>query len=126
MGFLAGLFEQTVSELPVAPVVIAADAVVDPGALYRIAGRDAPTVLTMQPRALADVASVRFAVKVYTPAPAPPGGTLTIVVPAGQQIQAAGGALASNVVLPNQALGMYREWVCDTEGRWLMVEGGWS
>jgi hypothetical protein len=30
------------------------------------------------------------------------------------------------VELPDQTLGLYREWVCDADGVWLLVEGGWE
>jgi hypothetical protein len=124
MSFLDGLFDQTVPELPVAVDVVTADRTVEPGFLYRVAGRAAATTVTMASRP--PVAGTRFAVKVYTPAPTPPGGTLTVVVPAGQQIEAGDGALGAGVALPDQTLGTYREWICDDAGHWLLVEGGWA
>lgn len=124
MSFLDGLFEQTVPELPIAVEVVTASRVVQPGLLYRVAGSDAAIVLTIAPHAA--VAGQRFAVKVYAPAPAPPGGTLTVFVPAAQQIEAGSGELGAGVELPDQTLGLYREWVCDADGHWLLVEGGWE
>lgn len=125
MSLLDGLFEQTEPELPVADDVVTADASVEPGYLHRIAGSDDPITVTMIPHTLDDVAGTRFAVKVYAEAPAPPGGTLTIVVPVGQQIEANSGELGDGVVLADQTLGTFREWLCDAEGVWRMVGGGW-
>lgn len=124
MSFLDGLFEQTVPELPVAAEVVDSSRVVKPGYLYRIAASDAAIVLTITPHAA--VAGQRFAVKVYAPTPTGPGGALTVTVPAAQQIEAGNGLLGSSFELPSQTLGLYREWVCDADGRWMLVEGGWE
>lgn len=126
MGFLTGLFSQTVPELVVADVVLGGNAIVEPGYLYRLDASDAPITLTLATRAVSDVSGKRFAVKVFTRADTPPGGTLTILAPEGQQLEADTGELGTGVVLPNQAVGTYREWLCDTLGNWLLISGGWS
>lgn len=122
MGFLDGLFEETAPELPIADAVIVASAAVEPGYLYRIAAGDAPMTLTMLPRSLASVVDKRFAVKVYSSAESV--FALTIVAPPGQQLELDDGTLASSVEL-EQTLGNFREWLCDSEGSWRLVGGGW-
>ena len=124
MGFLAGLYKVTVPELPVAAVVVdGVDATVEPGYLHRISGSDSDVTLTIAPLSLDAAANKRFAVKVYLTT-ATAAGTLTILAPAGQTIEADSGELGDGVEL-DQALGTYREWVCDAEGHWLLVGGGW-
>lgn len=121
MGFLEGLFVRVVPELPVATAIVSADATAEPGYLHRVAASDDPIVVTMVPHTPAEAAGKRFAVKVYAPAPTPPGGTLTIVVPVGQQIEDDAGELGSVCALDDQAAGNYREWLCDDAGNWLQV-----
>lgn len=120
MGFLDGLFEQTVPELPIAETVVSADATVETGQLHRISGSDVDLELTMATHSLATVAQQRFAVKVYSAAMTP--GALTINAPAGQLLEDADGELVASVAL-TQALGLYREWMCDDAGNWLAVGG---
>lgn len=123
MSLLTGLFTQTVPELPVAAEVIIADAAVEPGSLYRIIGTDAPITLTLRARPITAIAGARFAVKIYQPATTPPGGTLTIAVPAGQTIEGDDGSWGVAIEYGGQWLGMYREWLCDDTGRWMRVGG---
>lgn len=123
MSLLTGLFRLTVPELPVADEVIVTDATVDPGSLYRIVGTDAALTILMRTRPITALSGTRFAVKIYQPAPTPPGGTLTIVVPAGQQIEGDDGSWGVAIEYGGQWLGMYREWLCDDAGRWMRVGG---
>lgn len=123
MGFLEGLFEETVPELPIADAVISADAAVEPGYLYRIVASETPMTLTMLPHSLASVVDKRFAVKVYSSEVEVPA-SLTIVAAPGQQLELDDGSLGSSVELV-QTLGNYREWLCDADGTWLRVGGGW-
>lgn len=125
MSLLTGLFVQTTPELPVATPVIEADASVEPGSLYRVAGSDTDITIQMLPHTVDDVAGLRFAVKVFAAAPTPPGGSLIIMAPVGQQLENDTGQLSDSVTLVNQTLGTYREWVCDPDGNWLRVGGGW-
>jgi len=118
MGFLEGLFEDTVPEMPIADEIITADAVVAPGSLYRIAAGDVDYTLTMQTLSLATVSNMRFAVKVYSSAESVFG--LTIVAPSGQLLEDVAGELVASVEL-TQLVGLYREWLCDAEGNWMLV-----
>lgn len=121
MGFLEGLFVETVPELPVATAIAGADATVEPGYLHRVAGSDDPIVLTMVSHTLAEVSGKRFGVKVYSSAPTVPGGVLSVSVPVGQQIEDDAGELGNVFAFDDQTVGQYREWLCDADGNWLMV-----
>src|SRR5262245_4232174 len=113
MGFLEGLFSRTVPELPVATEVVIGSGSVEPGYLHRVAASDSPIVLNIVPHAIEDVVGKRFAIKVFVEATTPPGGTLTILAPDGQQIEAETGERGDGVELEDQTLGTYREWLCD-------------
>lgn len=124
MGFLTGLFQQTVPELQVVAEPISDDANVEPGFMYRIAGSDNPILLALRPHSNSEIVGKRFAVKVYsyTP-PTRATGTLTVTVPNGQLIEDDAGGLGTGVAFADagSTVGLYREWLCDSEGVWLLV-----
>ncbi len=125
MSFLDGLFTRTVNDsLEVYDEQIAGDTTISPGYLYQYEGSDDDVTLTLETLALAAVAGKRFAVKVFTPADTPPGGTLTIAVPGGMSIEDDDGEQVQEVTLEgDQIEGNYREWLCDDAGHWMMVVG---
>lgn len=117
MGFLTGLFQQTTPELQVTTAVVDADTNVEPGYLYRVTGSDGTVTISLRPHSRADVAGKRVAVKVFDGVL----GRLTVAVPAGQQIEDSDGAIAATAVFDDPAVGLYREWLCDSEGTWFLV-----
>lgn len=118
MSFLDDMF--TSNELAVEPGVVSFDRGIEAGFLYQV-DSEAAVVLTLSPVAhVADLVSQRLAVKSLSG-----GGGITVVVPAGMQIEGAGGALSDSVDV-EATPGNYREWVCNATGVWLLVAGAAS
>jgi hypothetical protein len=123
MSLLDGLFEGG-SDLVVSPTVLTASATIAPRLLHLIDGDNSAITLTLATQQLADIVGRRFGVKVSIAAPAPPGGNLIVAVPTGQQIERDDGTLGSSSTLTGaQALGNFREWLCDAEGVWRLIGG---
>lgn len=106
--------------LAVWPTPMPSESTLEPGFLYLVEGADIPVYFGIAARALADVKDQRVALKVITAMPGP--GPIKISAPDGQFIEGDDGYIASGLVeAGSQALGTYREWMCDADGNWLLV-----
>lgn len=128
MSILDRYFAATATRgLDVVQVPVMGESDLDPGHLYRVEGADGNQIFGIA-GTLAEAVGKRLAIKVVTAAPTPPGGLLEIVAPDGMRIENDSGELVEGLAsVGEQALGAYREWLCDPDGNWLLVstdEGG--
>jgi len=118
MSLLDALFRQSSTELVVSPTPIEGNATIDPGYLYEINGGASTLTLTMRALPLERIAGKRFAVKVMDG----DAGDLVVAVPGGTQIENETAELASSTTIDEgQTPGVYREWLCTADGKWLLV-----
>lgn len=108
-------------ELPVAQSYATEATAIEPGWVHPVRATDERVTFAIALHSLLDVVGKRIALKVTRPAESP--GEWRIYAPAGQLIEADDGQLNIDSVseIGVQALGAYREWVCDPDGNWLMV-----
>lgn len=97
------------------------ESTLEPGFLYRVEGANQSAIFGIASHRLSDVVGQRLALKIVAPAETPPGGALSITAPEGQLIEGDDGEFREHVSIGRQALGSYREWLCDPDGYWLMV-----
>lgn len=109
---------QAARGLAVYPVPVPGESTLDPGFLYSVEGADQSAIFGLR----RGTPNQRVALKIITPAENPPGGPLKIVAAEGQLIEDDLGQLVDGAAtVGTQALGAYREWICDPDGNWLMV-----
>jgi hypothetical protein len=93
----------------------------EPGFVYVVDTNDAIASFGIAPHPVREVRDRRIALKIIASDP-PAGASIRISAPDGQAIEGNDGMIAEGEVTAGlQALGLYREWLCDPDGNWLMV-----
>lgn len=119
MSFLDNLFQRSADpELVLSGAAISGDATILPGFVYRVTRGASPIDLTLAALTLAERAGKRFAVKVEGVAEVETQD-LTVFVPSGS-IEDDDGVFGASAVV-TQLTGLYREWLCDEDGDWLLI-----